>query len=403
MASCYYNPKTDRFEIRAYAGIDPHTKKVDNLYVSLPGSATDEEIEQAKDDLDARAKLLRSEGVAPKVRSAFAWRMEQLEAENKSPYTLRSYQSYVDCYVNYFMGDLPLDKVKSNTINRFYREIQKEGGKDGNPISPNTVRTLHSFLRKSFASFVLAGFIDFSPMDGVTKPQEDRKEAIALNEYDFEELIKYLDEQHKAGDPLCTAYLLALDTGVRRGELAGFQVGDYRRQTQLIRVVRTLAQVGNSRGSANDKVFYKQPKTASSRRNIEIYEDTCTYLDRHIKHQRLMLASNDIKQGVKTPLFARPDGSPYRPSEYTDRFTQIVRKLGLDPAVHLHTLRHTHATYLLAGGMDLMTLKERLGHANETTTLKTYSHAVPGRGRAAAEAFVGIRKAIQEGDSDECS
>ena len=52
-----------------------------------------------------------------------------------------------------------------------------------------------------------------------------------------------------------------------------------------------------------------------------------------------------------------------------------------------HTLRHTHATWLLYNGVDIRTVSERLGHAKVTTTLELYAHVLPGRDDLAAETF----------------
>ena len=52
-----------------------------------------------------------------------------------------------------------------------------------------------------------------------------------------------------------------------------------------------------------------------------------------------------------------------------------------------HDLRHTHATWLLTHGVDLKTVSERLGHADEATTLRTYAHVLPGRDAYAASVF----------------
>lgn len=61
-----------------------------------------------------------------------------------------------------------------------------------------------------------------------------------------------------------------------------------------------------------------------------------------------------------------------------------------------HSLRHTHASILLANGMDLKTIAERLGHANESLTLKIYSHLMPGRDQAAAQTIAAIDRRMSE-------
>lgn len=54
--------------------------------------------------------------------------------------------------------------------------------------------------------------------------------------------------------------------------------------------------------------------------------------------------------------------------------------------LHLHSLRHCHASQLIAAGVNIKTVAERLGHASIVVTLDTYAHLLPGMDAAAAEA-----------------
>jgi integrase len=65
-------------------------------------------------------------------------------------------------------------------------------------------------------------------------------------------------------------------------------------------------------------------------------------------------------------------------------FTKLVREAQL-PRIRLHDLRHTHATLSLQAGVHVKIVSERLGHSSVTITLDTYSHAIPGLQRDAAE------------------
>ncbi|MCW2881182.1 MAG: Integrase [Sphaerisporangium sp.] len=60
------------------------------------------------------------------------------------------------------------------------------------------------------------------------------------------------------------------------------------------------------------------------------------------------------------------------------------------PEVRLHDLRHTHATLLLAKGVPVKVVSERLGHASPTATLTVYAHVMPGNQRDAAEQFASL-------------
>ena len=65
----------------------------------------------------------------------------------------------------------------------------------------------------------------------------------------------------------------------------------------------------------------------------------------------------------------------------------VVRAL---PVIRLHDLRHTHATVLLADGVPVKVVSERLGHASATITLTVYQHVHPGMGREAADRFAAL-------------
>jgi integrase len=58
--------------------------------------------------------------------------------------------------------------------------------------------------------------------------------------------------------------------------------------------------------------------------------------------------------------------------------------------IRLHDLRHTHATLLLADGVPVEVVSERLGHASATITLTVYQHVHPGMGRQAAGCFAAL-------------
>ena len=72
--------------------------------------------------------------------------------------------------------------------------------------------------------------------------------------------------------------------------------------------------------------------------------------------------------------------------------SSLFRRLGLPKGASLHVLRHTHASVLLANGVDLATVSERLGHSSVRVTAEVYSHAIRGRDREAANIWDQIKK-----------
>ena len=90
------------------------------------------------------------------------------------------------------------------------------------------------------------------------------------------------------------------------------------------------------------------------------------------------------------------DGTHRHPEQFSRssgaQLARARRALGEEavPVIRLHDLRHTHATLLLADGVPVKVVPERLGHANATITLTVYQHVHPGMGREAADRFAAL-------------
>jgi len=83
---------------------------------------------------------------------------------------------------------------------------------------------------------------------------------------------------------------------------------------------------------------------------------------------------------------------PWLPNQVTKRFIRARRDAGL-PHFRLHDLRHFMATQMLAAGVPIATVSQRLSHARASTTLNVYAHAIPGGDRDAAETLSAILRA----------
>ena len=206
---------------------------------------------------------------------------------------------------------------------------------------------------------------------------------MALSADEVRRLSAWLEAN--AGDPCADAISLCLDTGLRRSELAGLRVGDYNRAFGQIKVARVLVE---TRGG----VVEKEPKSGTSKRWVPVPGTAGERLSRHIESQRERLAGNGVAQGDSTPMFATDGGCAVRPSDLTAAFRAAADATGLPKRHHLHSLRHTYATYLLSTGTSFKEAQELLGHASATTTLNVYGHVVPGRKSEAADAYIRWRE-----------
>jgi integrase len=92
-------------------------------------------------------------------------------------------------------------------------------------------------------------------------------------------------------------------------------------------------------------------------------------------------------------VFGDHEGRQLHPERFSRTFkgalVRCAKALGDDapPEIRLHDLRHTHATLLLAKGVPVKVVSERLGHASATITLQVYAHVMPGNQRDAADLF----------------
>ena len=79
------------------------------------------------------------------------------------------------------------------------------------------------------------------------------------------------------------------------------------------------------------------------------------------------------KSGAEDLVFPRWDGNPWPPDRLSSTWAKTVSTLKL-PKVTFHALRHTHASQLIAAGLDVVAVSRRIGHSNPTVTLTVYAH-----------------------------
>ena len=154
---------------------------------------------------------------------------------------------------------------------------------------------------------------------------------------------------------------LALDTGMRRGELLGLQWGDVNLEAATLQVERSVEET-------NAGLRMKAPKTKRGRRQISLSAETVAMLRAHkIKHLELRLQLGLGKIEPDTLLFGTIDGGIIRPRNLTKAWSRAV----LDKT--FHALRHTHASMLINAGIDILTVSRRLGHSKAAITLDVYA------------------------------
>jgi integrase len=212
-----------------------------------------------------------------------------------------------------------------------------------------------------------------NPAARVSPPRVPRTELEILEPDQLHTILATL-----ADKPIYPIVALAIASGARRSELLALRWKDIDLDRGTMRVERSVEQ------TVSGGLVVKEPKTQSGRRSITLPATTIAMLRAHLRkqlEQRLLLGLGKI--GPKDLLFPNLRGELRSPNALSQEWKGHVRKFGLTTT--FHSLRHTHASQLIAAGVDIITVSRRLGHSKPSITLDVYGHLFPSTDARAAE------------------
>lgn len=364
-----------RLYVRPFLGYDADGKKIEPSHFLKADTLAEAEREAA----EWYASILGN----PLLPDALEDYTDALEDARKPANTIKTYKTYR----GYLEPHVARIRVRDLTVRRLtnvYRALLNGGGRGGVPLSNNTVLGIHWFLRGAYKWFGEQGMVTVNPTLMATKPSRESQEAKPLDDISLMKLIKLLgeimacdatDDESVLRRNVAFAARMALYTGVRCGEACGLWRSDANTQSSYLHIAGTVVET-------DGKPSY-QPKPKGKRaRNVALLAEDLKAIRRHILWQESLF----VARGTEVPLVSL-DGTYMRPSKVAATFAAMASEAGLPKGTHFHTLRHTHATWLLSGGVDVKTVAERLGHASPSTTLAIYAHVLPGRDQGAALVF----------------
>lgn len=287
--------------------------------------------------------------------------------------TFRSYAQLVRSHIVPALGSIPLQKLQAVQIQAFYAEKLSGGRADGEKggLSPRTVRYIHTVLREALHQAVRWGLLVRNACDATDPPRAVRPQTQTWAK-DEARAFLMVAEQDK-WNPL---WLIALTTGLRRGELLAIRWKDVDLAKGVLHVRQSLNATGGHR-------YFEAPKTARGRRVVALSGASVAALKAHRVRQnerRLQSAAWEDRDLV----FTTSEGGPLWPDDVSHRFGELVRQAEVT-RIRLHDLRHTHATLLLKEGVHLKIVSERLGHTSIQITGDVYSHVTPDMQQGAAQ------------------
>lgn len=282
-------------------------------------------------------------------------------------------------------------KKGGNTTLEIARKVADAIGKDfdslfisTNPqkqVSNDTVLHYHRLLNNIMNTAVRWGVIPFNPIEKrVELPKTERKEQAYMDDKEAMAFLELLEEE-----PI--KYKLALNlliySGLRRGEIGGLKWSDIDFEDKIITVKRALKYV------TGQGIIEGDPKTFKSKRSVKlpdfIFDLFMSYKVWQLT-ERLKVGDQWIDHDY---IFTRWNGEPMNLDTIGGYLKKFTDKHGLKP-VHLHSLRHTNASILIASGVDLKTVSSRLGHSNISTTGNIYAHVINTADAKASDALENI-------------
>jgi integrase len=286
---------------------------------------------------------------------------------NASPTTLQRYRGLIGNQIKPGLGHFQVQKLRPVHLNEMYATLIRSG------LSPRTVGHVHRLLHRALGHAVTWGVAQQNPASAVKPPRVEDTEVEILRAGEIEGL---LDKLH--GRSLHPIAVFALASGARRGEVLALRWQDVDLATGKVRIERSLEQTkaGGFR--------FKTTKTKRGRRTITIAPSVIMALRAHRKTQQerwLALGAGRLPENAL--VFATWNGEPRTPNALSKDWSETMADFGLK--ITLHALRHTHASMLIASGMDVVTLSRRLGHASPTVTLNVYGHLFSNTDDRAAE------------------
>ena len=193
-----------------------------------------------------------------------------------------------------------------------------------------------------------------------------------MHALDGAQVYQLLSVSADTGNRFHALWHLLVNSGMRPSEALALKWTDLGTDRVVVRRVLVAGLKGGGRR-------LMEPRRRGTRRTITLPASTMDALADHRARQELERAAAGDNYGDEGFVFAGRTGSPIDLKNLTGRyFSPLLAKAGL-PKIRVYDLRHTHATLMLAAGVPLKAVAERLGHASAAMTLNIYPHGLNGQ------------------------
>ena len=281
------------------------------------------------------------------------WMLSMRYAVKLSTYAC--YETLLDTHILPEFGDMPLKYISSASVYAFSEKLKQQG------LSPRTIKNLlilfHSILRYGEKQ----GYLNLSQLE-FRYPKINTSPFQLISHEHLTKLITVLSAEDSE---FPIGILLCIYTGIRVGELSGIRWEDIDFEKNTLMIRNNLVYV-------NGKYYLRKTKTDGSTRDITVPEHLMHLLKKEkirqnkLKIQGLINNEHDV-------VCLNSKYKYWNNTSFTTAYKTFLNKINMR-YVKLHSLRHSHATMLIASGTDMKTVSARLGHTDIKITLNIYSH-----------------------------
>jgi integrase len=350
-----------RWVAKVSLGLDQNGKRRRRVVYGTTKKEVQERLRKLQEQVD---KGILADASRVSVKDYLASWLKTVQV-SKAAHTYLQYEQHSRLHLTPILGHLLMAKLTRQHVKQMYVSLAEKG------VSASQQRRVGTTLRAAVGQAMEDEILHLNPCRKVPKPRVEKEE---MQVWDPDQVARFLEAAKE--DRLYALYVLAIDGGLRQGELFGLQWTDFDFATSSVLVQRALEEV---RGSLR----LKDLKTKKSRRRVVL---STVALGALHEHRKRMLAAGQIDG----PVFCDTDGGYLRKSNVVRRsFNVVVKRAGV-PRIRFQDLRHTSATLLLLSNENLKVVSERLGHASVKITGDTYSHVTPTMQQAAAEKMARI-------------
>ena len=349
------------------------------------GSANKNGSRSKEPNRDAEVKLAKllhqinhNELVEPSKITLGEWLDKWVELSIRPPVkrlrTYESYKSIIDRHLIPKLGMILLQELDVVHLEKYYAD-------NSSTLSQTTLEHHHAVISGALKAAQKKRFIK----ENVAKLVENRpkREEGSQNPIDQcwneQETKQFLVTAKSFGPQASAFYALALDSGMRKGELCGLKWVNVDLKGRKVRVIEQLLKPGP------DPIY--GPTKGGRHRTIHISVGTSALLAAHRKNQAEIKMKNRQHYHDQGLVFAKEWkertrkwhqlGHPLGMNNIRQReFAKIIRAAEVR-TIKFHGLRHTCATLLLKAGVPVPVVSERLGHKGVEITMNIYQHVLP--------------------------